>query len=135
MYSELVTSEDWNCRVSHLQSRSDKEAIKNVFGVPWRMTEGRWTGCRPEIRVDPIPIPPLPFEGSPFVIVFLSQSRFRRFPWCLVVCGVDRSSFVEFPPVNGAEDRSKGGRWQTQKKGMDGRARTDGRASCQSCYY
>ena len=28
------------------------------------MTDGRWTEDRPEIRVDPIPIPPLPFEGG-----------------------------------------------------------------------
>ena len=28
------------------------------------MTDGRWTVDRPEVRVDPIPIPPLPFEGA-----------------------------------------------------------------------
>ena len=39
------------------QSRWDKDAVKNVIGVPWRMTDGRWT-------VDPIPIPQLPFGGS-----------------------------------------------------------------------
>ena len=33
-------------------------------GVPWRKTGGRWTVDRPEVRVDPIPIPPLPFEGA-----------------------------------------------------------------------
>ena len=38
------------------QSRWDKEAVKNVIGVPWRMTDGRWTGNRPGIRVVPIPI-------------------------------------------------------------------------------
>ena len=27
------------------------------------MTDGRWTVDRPEVQVDPIPIPPLPFEG------------------------------------------------------------------------
>ena len=42
----------------------DKEAINNVTGVPWRMTDGKWTVDRPEVRVDPIPIPPLPFEGA-----------------------------------------------------------------------
>ena len=28
------------------------------------MTDGRWTVDRPQVRVDPIPIPPLPFEGA-----------------------------------------------------------------------
>ena len=28
------------------------------------MTDGKWTVDRPEVRVDPIPIPPLPFEGA-----------------------------------------------------------------------
>ena len=46
------------------QDRWDKEAINNVIGVPWRMTDGKWTVDRPEVRVDPIPIPPLPFEGA-----------------------------------------------------------------------
>ena len=36
----------------------------SVIGVPWRMTDGRWTVDRPEAQVDPIPIPPLPFEGA-----------------------------------------------------------------------
>ena len=31
-----------------------------MIGVPWRMTDGKWTVDRP----DPIPIPPLPFEGA-----------------------------------------------------------------------
>ena len=46
------------------QSRWDTEAINSVIGVPWRMTDGKWTVDRPEVRVDPIPIPPLPFEGA-----------------------------------------------------------------------
>ena len=46
------------------QDRWDKEAINNVIGVPWRMTDGKWTVDRSEVRVDPIPIPPLPFEGA-----------------------------------------------------------------------
>ena len=45
------------------QDRWDTEAINNVIGVPWRKTNGRWTVDRPEAQVDPIPIPPLPFEG------------------------------------------------------------------------
>ena len=46
------------------QSRWDKDAINNIVGVPWRMTDGKWTVDRPEVREDPIPIPPLPFEGA-----------------------------------------------------------------------
>ena len=46
------------------QERWDKEAIRNLIGVPWRMTDGRWTVDMPEVRVDTIPIPPLPFEGA-----------------------------------------------------------------------
>ena len=44
------------------QDRWDTEAVNNVMGVPWRMTDGRWTVDRPKARVDPIPIPPLPFN-------------------------------------------------------------------------
>ena len=46
------------------RSRWDTEAINSVIGVPWRMTDGQWTVDRPEVRVDPIPVPPLPFEGA-----------------------------------------------------------------------
>ena len=46
------------------QDRWETEAINSVIGVPWRMTDGRWTVDRPEVRVDPIPIPPLPFEEA-----------------------------------------------------------------------
>ena len=42
----------------------DTEAINSVIGVPWKMTDGKWTVDRPEVRVDPIPIPPLPFKGA-----------------------------------------------------------------------
>ena len=28
------------------------------------MTDGKWTVDRPDVRVDPTPIPPLPFEGA-----------------------------------------------------------------------
>ena len=51
--SEPEKSEGWNLRIG-----GDKEAINNVIGVPWRMTDGTWTVDRPEVRVDPIPIPP-----------------------------------------------------------------------------
>ena len=46
------------------QDRWDTEAINIVIGIPWRVTDGRWTVDRPEARIDPIPIPPLPFEGA-----------------------------------------------------------------------
>ena len=46
------------------QDRWDTDAINSVIGVPWRMTDGKWTVDRPEVRVYPIPFPPLPFEGS-----------------------------------------------------------------------
>ena len=44
--------------------RWDTGAINSVVGVPWRMTDGRWTVDRPEAQVDPTPIPPLPFKGA-----------------------------------------------------------------------
>ena len=44
------------------QDRWHTEAINCVIGVPWRMTDGKWTVDRPEVRVDPIPIPPLPLR-------------------------------------------------------------------------
>ena len=46
------------------RDRWEREAINNVIEVPWRMTDGRWTVDRPEIQVDPIPLPPLPFDGA-----------------------------------------------------------------------
>ena len=46
------------------QDRWDTEAIINVIGVLWRMTDGRWTVDRPEAQVDPFPIFSLPFEGA-----------------------------------------------------------------------
>ena len=42
----------------------DEKATNSVIGVPWRMTDGKWTIDRPEVRVDPIPIPPLPFGAT-----------------------------------------------------------------------
>ena len=40
------------------QDRWDTESINSVIGVP------KWTVDIPEVRVDPIPIPALPFEGA-----------------------------------------------------------------------
>ena len=56
VFSELVKSEGWNLRVDG--------TINSVIGVPWRMTDGEWTVDRPEVRVDPIPIPLLPVEEA-----------------------------------------------------------------------
>ena len=46
-----------NEKIGTAQSRWDQEAVNSVIGVPWRVTDGRWTVERPEVRVDPIPIP------------------------------------------------------------------------------
>ena len=46
------------------QSRWDKDAMNNVIGLPWTMTDGKWTVDRPEVGEDPISISPLPFEGA-----------------------------------------------------------------------
>ena len=59
VWSELVNSVDWKSQI-----RWDKEAVNNIIGVRWRMKDGRWTVDGPTIRVDPIPIPPVPFEGA-----------------------------------------------------------------------
>ena len=45
------------------QGRWDKEAINNVIGVPWRLVDGKWTVDRPTTQIDPLPPPPVPFEG------------------------------------------------------------------------
>ena len=39
-------------RILEPHRRWDKEATNNVIGVPWRMTDGRWTVDRPDTRVD-----------------------------------------------------------------------------------
>ena len=46
------------------QDRWDKEAINNVIGVPWRIVDGKWTVDRPMTQIDPLPPPPVPFEGA-----------------------------------------------------------------------
>ena len=60
VFSEIVKSEDLNFRADGTK----KPSTIKIIGVPWRMTDGRCTVDRPEIRVDPIPIPPLPLEGT-----------------------------------------------------------------------
>ena len=57
--SELTKFGDWN-----LTADGTQEQLTSVVGVPWRMTDGRWTVDRPEAQVDPTPIPPLPFKGA-----------------------------------------------------------------------
>ena len=47
------------------QSRCDKEAINSVIGILWRMADDRLTVGRPDVRVDPIPIPPRHFKARP----------------------------------------------------------------------
>ena len=49
-------------RIEH-QDRWDKEAINNVIGVPWRIADGNWIVDRPATQIDPLPPPPVPFEG------------------------------------------------------------------------
>ena len=50
-------------RIEH-QDRWDKEAINNVIGVLWRIADGKWTVDRPVTQIDPLPPPPVPFEGA-----------------------------------------------------------------------
>ena len=60
---QTVCSELVEIRRLEPQDRWDTRAIHSVIGVPWRMTDGRWTVDRPEVQVDPIPIHPPPFNG------------------------------------------------------------------------
>ena len=58
-----------NCRAREIrslepQSRWSKGTTKCVIGVLWRLTDGRWKVDRPDVHVDPIPIPPLPRAGA-----------------------------------------------------------------------
>ena len=48
------------------QSRWDREAINSVIGMPWMLALVRWTMDKREVRVDPIPIPPVPFAECKF---------------------------------------------------------------------
>ena len=50
-------------RIEH-QNRWDKEAINNVIGVLWRSVDGKWIVDRPATQIDPLPPPPVPFEGA-----------------------------------------------------------------------
>ena len=45
------------------QSRWSKDAVNNVIGVWWRVTDCRWIVERPETQVDLMPPPPVPFVG------------------------------------------------------------------------
>ena len=57
-YSDFAKSDVWN-----KEGRWDKDMIAGVIGVPWRLADGRWTVDRPEVRVDPVPPPQVPFGG------------------------------------------------------------------------
>ena len=46
------------------QNRWDNAAINNVIGVPWRIVDGKWTVDKKTIQIDPLPPPPMPFEGA-----------------------------------------------------------------------
>ena len=70
---QMLFSEPCEIRRLELQSRWDKEAINNVIGVLWRMTDGRWTANRQEIR-DAIPIPAISTNSGPLLGVTV-QSR------------------------------------------------------------
>ena len=50
-------------RTEH-QDKWDKEAINNVIGAPWRIVDGKWTVDRTVTQIDPLPPPPVPFEGA-----------------------------------------------------------------------
>ena len=50
-------------RIEH-QDTWDKEAINNVIEVPWRIADGNWTVDRLATQIDPLPPPPVPFEGT-----------------------------------------------------------------------
>ena len=50
-------------RIDH-QDRWDRETINNVIGVPWRLADGKWNADRPVTQIDPLPPPPVPFEGD-----------------------------------------------------------------------
>ena len=62
------------CRWCVPSSRNQKIGTSEQMGhrsrqqcdweVPWRLTDGKWTVDRPEVRVDPVPIPPLQCEGA-----------------------------------------------------------------------
>ena len=50
-------------RIEH-QDRWDREAINKMTGVSWRIVDGNCTLYRPSTQIDPLPPPPVPFEGA-----------------------------------------------------------------------
>ena len=48
------------------KDRWDKEMIEAQVRVPWERTDGRWIVGRLEVRVDPVPPPPRPFDAMRF---------------------------------------------------------------------
>ena len=51
-------------RIEHQNSWDKKQAINNVIGVPWTIADGKWTTDSPATKLDPLPPPPVPFEGA-----------------------------------------------------------------------
>ena len=58
------------------------------------MTDGKWTVDRPEVRVDPIPIPPLPFEGARIQRERITKQDMDEFGATIGVESLDRRSEV-----------------------------------------
>ena len=52
------------CARSKYRDKWDREANNNVIGSPWRVAAGKWTVDRPASQIDPLPPPPVPFEGA-----------------------------------------------------------------------
>ena len=97
----------WKCRVLYSElakvrrlephRRRDKEAIDNVLGVPRKVTDGRCTVDSPEIRVDPIPTPPMPYEGARTQMERITKQDIEEFgatigcPGCNTIKGNKRA--------------------------------------------
>ena len=72
-----------------------EETNNSVIGVPWRLTNGNWTVDRPEIRVDPVPVPLLPFAGAR-----IQRERITK-------QNTEFGATVGSPDCNGMKDRKR----------------------------
>ena len=54
------------CEVRRIEQHDkwDKDAINNGIGVPWKLVDGKRTVDRPATPIDPLPPPPVPFDGA-----------------------------------------------------------------------
>ena len=43
--------------------QSEEAVVNSVTGTPWRLADGQRIVDRPQVRVDAVPPPPMPFEG------------------------------------------------------------------------